>query len=629
MKRMIGVMALAAGAAFAQDADPPSRVARLNYLEGSVSFQPAGVEEWTAATLNYPLTTGDQLWVDNNSRAEMHIGSAAFYFDGGTAFSFLNLDDTTVQIRLTQGAMYVRLRNPGENDVYEMDTPNGAISLVRPGSYRIDADPDRQTTAVTVHDGQAEVSSSGAPFQVFARQSGILVGADSPAQEVRSAAGPDNFDNWRQARESREDRLPAPRYVSREMPGYEDLDTNGSWQDDPEYGAVWAPRVSVDWAPYRFGHWRWIEPWGWTWIDDAPWGFAPFHYGRWAYMRNSWFWVPGPVVARPVYAPALVAFVGGSNWNFSVSIGGGGGVGWFPLGPREVYRPAYRVSPAYVSRVNVIRVTNVNMAGVRYVNQSVPGAVTVVSRTDFTTARHVARVAVRVQGGAIASAPVLGAAPAIAPRRESIVVRREDSVRISRPPERVYTRTVVTRRTPPPAPVSFSARQSALEANPGKPVDSGTLGRLRENHPAPRLLARPVAAQPAEDSRGRRIQPQPAPAPQPRPAQTERVRPERPQPPTQIQPQAAPPERVRPERPQQQERPVEMRREQVRQPQPEPAQPPAPPRERVRPERPAPEPRRVEGEQRREPKREEKREEKREDKEERSRGRNERREKDK
>src|SRR3989442_15797597 len=89
---------------------------------------------------------------------------------------------------------------------------------------------------------------------------------------------------------------------------------------------VWIPRVTIGWVPYHYGRWRWVEPWGWSWIDDAPWGFAPFHYGRWAYARNEWFWVPGPVVARPVYAPALVAFVGGSHWSASITIGGGGGV---------------------------------------------------------------------------------------------------------------------------------------------------------------------------------------------------------------------------------------------------------------------------------------------------------------
>ena len=132
------------------------------------------------------------------------------------------------------------------------------------------------------------------------------------------------------------------------MIGADDLADNGTWIVAEGYGSAWAPsRVPVGWAPYRFGHWAWVEPWGWTWIDDMPWGFAPFHYGRWTYWNTRWVWIPGTVVARPVYAPALVVFVGGAGW----SPAAGEGIGWFPLGPREVYVPPYRVSTAYVQRI--------------------------------------------------------------------------------------------------------------------------------------------------------------------------------------------------------------------------------------------------------------------------------------
>ena len=144
------------------------------------------------------------------------------------------------------------------------------------------------------------------------------------------------------------------------MTGAEDLDRYGQWQQTPEYGALWVPRsVAADWAPYTTGHWAWVRPWGWTWVDDAPWGFAPFHYGRWVYHRNVWCWAPGTYVARPVYAPALVAWVGGPRGGVSISVGAGAPVGWFPLAPREVYVPAYRASPRYVQQVNVTHVTNV------------------------------------------------------------------------------------------------------------------------------------------------------------------------------------------------------------------------------------------------------------------------------
>ena len=126
------------------------------------------------------------------------------------------------------------------------------------------------------------------------------------------------------------------------MVGYQDLDGNGNWRVDANYGNVWFPnRVAAGWAPYRDGHWAWIDPWGWTWVDDAPWGFAVSHYGRWANLGNRWAWVPGPSRSTAYYAPALVVFVGGDNFRLTLSSGSVGGVAWFPLAPREVYRPAY------------------------------------------------------------------------------------------------------------------------------------------------------------------------------------------------------------------------------------------------------------------------------------------------
>src|SRR5580700_11697360 len=59
------------------DQDPPGRVARLNFMEGSISFQPGGENDWVDAVLNRPLVTGDNLWADENSRAEVHVGSTA------------------------------------------------------------------------------------------------------------------------------------------------------------------------------------------------------------------------------------------------------------------------------------------------------------------------------------------------------------------------------------------------------------------------------------------------------------------------------------------------------------------------------------------------------------------------
>ncbi len=484
----------------AQD-DPPGRVARLNHISGSVSFQPAGVDEWVPATVNRPLTTGDRLWSDTESRAELHLGSAALRIASRTAFQFLNLDDRNVQIKLTDGTLSVQLRSLAEGETFEVDTPNLSFALLRPGDYRIDADPDAQTTVATVRQGQGQGIGRGDAFDLRSGEQARVTGEDSVGFDIQPAPEPDGWDRWCIDRTRREDRVESASYVSRDVIGYEDLDTYGSWTTAPDYGPVWTPRaMPIGWAPYRFGHWAWIEPWGWTWVDDAPWGFAPFHYGRWAYYRGSWAWVPGPVavrggtvIVRPVYSPALVAWVGGAHWGVSVAIGGGGPVGWVPLGPREVFVPGYHASPTYVTRVNTtntvinnVNVTNIyntnNVTRVNYVNQTAPNGITAISANAMATARPVNQVARTITAQQLSSAQVLTAAP-VAPRREG-VLGRAAVASVSAPPDRAFQREVVARTTPPPPPVPFSQRRSMLDQNPGRPLDTSALQQLRSAAPA-------------------------------------------------------------------------------------------------------------------------------------------------
>lgn len=489
------------GMAGAQD-DPPGRVGRLNFVSGAVSFQPGGVDDWAPATINRPLTTGDRLWADRDARAEVHIGSTAIRLGSQTAFEFLNLNDSGVQVRLAEGSLVVRLRRLDESESFEVDTPNMAFSLLRPGEYRIDSNPDAGTTTVTVRGGEGEVTGGNQAFPVHARQQARVSGFDTLTFDTYDIPPPDGWDRWCESRDIRDDR--PVRYVSRDMVGYEDLDQNGTWRDVPGYGPVWTPTtVAAGWAPYHDGRWVWVEPWGWTWVDEAPWGFAPFHYGRWAFIGGGWGWVPGPVVSvRPVYAPALVAFVGGPHFSLSMSIGGGvAGVAWFPLGPRDVFVPAYHVSPMYVQQVNVtnttitnVNITNINVANVHYANQNVVGAVTAVPQSAFANSQPVGRVAVAVNPREIASAQVMGSA-AIAPRQESVMGRVQAGGPAPHPPAAIMSRAVVAKATPPPPQVPFAQRQAALAANPGRPLDTQQLGRIRGNSaPPPNPLVRPAMA---------------------------------------------------------------------------------------------------------------------------------------
>jgi hypothetical protein len=511
---------MAASATFLAAQDPPSRVGRLNYRDGPVSVQPTGINEWVDADVNRPLTTGDDIWVGDRGRAEFHIGSTALRLSANSYFQFLNLDDQTVQIRLSEGTLTVRLRNLPQNQIFEVDTPNLAFTLERPGEYRIDANPDSQTTIITVRNGEGEVTGGGQSFPIYARQRAVVRGDDQIDYNLASAGGADEFDRWCSSRDRREDQSQSARYVSREVPGYDDFDQYGRWGNQPGYGQVWMPTtVAAGWAPYHDGHWAWISPWGWTWVDDAPWGFAPYHYGRWASFGGRWGWIPGPYGVTPIYAPALVAWIGGrrggSGFSLSFSIGTAAAVGWFPLGPREPYYPSYQVSQGYFTRVNntntVINNTTINNyysrrdsndTAITYVNQRVQNGVTAVPQNTFASGRRVNQYARAVPAAQLASVQVV-AAPAIAPQRESVLGPRADTAsRAARPPATVLSRPVVARTPPPPAPVPFDRQQAALAKNPGRPLPPTEVRQIRQSAPAPSAPVRVV-----DMSRVKRVQP--------------------------------------------------------------------------------------------------------------------------
>jgi hypothetical protein len=445
--------------------DPPGRVGRLNFIQGSVSYQVAGDTDWVQADPNRPLTTGDNLWADEDSRGEVHIGSTAIRMSSQTGISFLTLDDRTAQIQLAQGVIEVHVRRLSPGDAFEIDTPNLAFTLARGGEYRIATDPDGSSTVITVREGQGEVTGGGQTWDLVAGQMYTFRGSDDISYDAADAPDYDDFENWCQSRDQRENASLSAKYVSRDVDGYYDLDDYGAWHSDPDYGAVWVPNgVAAGWAPYQVGHWVYVAPWGWTWVDAEPWGFAPFHYGRWAFVGGSWGWVPGPLVVRPVYAPALVGFVGGGGFGVSVAFGGGlAGVGWFPLGPHDVFVPAYHVSPRYFTNINVtntrvVRATDVTSVYTNvYVNHNTnvvnnytyarnQVAVTAVSRDTFVNARPVAGATVRVSAEQIQGARVVDNAP-LAPTRASYVSATA-KVSNARPAVAFSQRPVVARLTP-------------------------------------------------------------------------------------------------------------------------------------------------------------------------------------
>jgi hypothetical protein len=480
-------------AAWADDSDPPGRVARLGFAQGEVSIQPAGVDDWAAADVNRPIAPGDKLWADADSRAELSIGSAVVRIDSATAFSFLNLDDHAAQMQLSAGIMSIHVRSM--SDTLEVDTPNVAVSLLAPGDYRLEVNEAGDTTAVKVAGGIAEATGGGGDFAVHPQQAAIFSGTTQVSEQLASLGAPDGFDTWAYDRDRQAQEAEAWSYVAPDTVGAEDLDQYGTWQQTPDVGYVWSPNsVVVGWAPYRFGHWIWMLPWGWTWVDDAPWGFAPFHYGRWATFGGRWCWVPGPKNVAPVYAPALVAWAGGAPLGASAAFGNLNGVGWFALGPKEVYVPAYPVSATYAARINlanthvssayVTRVYNHEIADIRYINRYTPGAITAVSVTAFSLAQPVGRNSIRIAASELSAVTVSATAPPITPQSKSVLGAGASGPGVRRPPPVLQNRIVLAKSTPAPSPVPFALVQQAIRENGGRPLARSELTAMRILAPA-------------------------------------------------------------------------------------------------------------------------------------------------
>ncbi len=484
----------------------PGRVARLAYLSGQVQFSPAGENDWGSVDINRPLVIGDRLLTGDDGLAALELGDSSIRIDHDTAFDFLNLTDSNVQVELSQGTLNMAVRQINDGENFEVDTPTIAFVATSPGVYRIDDSPTGTGSMVTVLRGAGIVyGENGASRPVNAGSSYRFDDSTLTSVEVNGLPERDDFDRFCEARDARYDNVVRRDYVPPEMIGGDDLYQYGQWDDTPDYGNVWYPTaVPVGWAPYRYGHWAWIDPWGWTWIDDEPWGFAPFHYGRWAYIGDRWGWIPGPVNVRPYYAPALVAFIGGAGFSLSISIGGGGPVGWFPLGPRDVYVPWYHASRNYFNNVNITNIRNVYVNKTiinniyndyssnrvtditrynRYTYRNMPAAVTAVPRNVFVDARPVRPAVLRLNSAQLARAQV-ATGPHVMPAATSLGVRnptaRPAVLHVAQP----FAKPVVARHAPPPAPAPFAARERVIASQQGRPLTPAQMASLRPAQPA-------------------------------------------------------------------------------------------------------------------------------------------------
>ncbi len=371
-----------------QASDPPSRVGRLARLQGTVSFRTADADQWSPATRNFPIVSGNDLWTEPQSGARVEFAASAVTLAASTEFDVDRLQPSGLAATQPQGEVFLQLRRLARGETETIQTPRGTVTIAANGLYEIAAGDTQTPTSVTVIEGTAQVGAETVSLQVAAGQTASVTGAGSADAPLQGSVGPAARDAFLDAMLS----AIAPRKVARRseapaavatMPGAEDLAASGSWQPSPQYGTVWYPQVAPDWVPYRDGHWAYVTPWGWTWVDDEPWGYAPFHYGRWVQTGERWGWAPAYVgqggvgngggysdqgYEEPVYAPALVTFLDvGVGVATGLAIGsalhrdrGHDRTGWAPLGWDQPYRPWYRGSDRYVRDINRTSVSNVN-----------------------------------------------------------------------------------------------------------------------------------------------------------------------------------------------------------------------------------------------------------------------------
>jgi FecR protein len=499
-----------------QQVDPPGRAARLGYMTGSVSVQPQGTGDWVEGSLNRPLTIGDNVWADKDSRAELNLGTGVMRISSETSLTLTNVTNDAVQVQLHQGTLNVHVHKLYGGEVYEIDTPNQAFTVTKFGDYRFDVDPAGDSTVVTVWKGEGEATGQGPAVRLHEGQQARFTNGNSLAHQISDAPRKDGFDDWCQVRDKREDNSVSGRYVAPGVVGAGDLDEYGAWRQTPDYGPVWVPTaVAPGWAPYSNGQWIWQNPWGWTWVDAAPWGFAPFHYGRWVSFGGYWGWAPGPYYARPYYAPALVAWFGGPGFGIGFGFGFGGGFGWCPLGFGEPFFPWYGASRGYFRNVNIsnTHITNINNITNNYYNNrngnglygrngiGMPryartGGLTAVSRNTLERGLPVAANAARTSPSALrnlSSASINR--PNASPTRDSMLGPKA-GLPAARPSSAVASRPTVSRMTPP----ASSARPSRMQTAPAHNTATPAPGRAPEGPstsarsmpaPAGRFVPRP------------------------------------------------------------------------------------------------------------------------------------------
>jgi hypothetical protein len=459
-------------AAVAVASPPAGRVGRLAEVSGKVEMRPAATTGWSEADRNDPVAAGTAVRSGARSRATIEIGTDSLDLAADGEVAVAALDDEEWRLTPVRGHFRLVLDRRRAGDRVEIDLTRGSLGLERPGRYELDAASDGPPRFAVLAGG-ARLLAGGAIIGIEPGEAVMLADTAPIGLTIASAGTGDNA-VWPLA--TPVDAGPAADFVSPEMTGLAELGRAGEWRRIGGYARAWLPdKVPAGWTPYRNGHWRWVPPWGWTWIDDAPWGFGPSHYGRWALIGERWAWLPGRLVAHPIYLPAAVAFIGTPGIGVSYAGGNGPAIGWFPLAPGETYWPSYTDNLDYIRAANRGDVADLATIGLQpdrrlpvevadrpFANRL---AATVVPRADFLGGRRAASALLELPKERLRDVPVMIGSPRIAapaapppaaakassspPRAVAAAARRAlwvKTVRLAAVRSRLYLRTARLRR---------------------------------------------------------------------------------------------------------------------------------------------------------------------------------------
>jgi hypothetical protein len=344
----LGVLIFLIGNTTAGEPAPGETYARVRHAEGSSTVESAGIRGTLAVVVNRPIVPGD-IVASHEGRVEIVLADASVvWVDRQSLVVFESLGSGTsgegdILIDLRRGRLHVETPGPSEtHTAFRIDAEAGSIDLRSAGSFRIQSEAG--VTHLASFGGVAEFSGDAGSVLVRGGQSSSVPMAGGPTSPRRfGMARRDEFDRFHDGRRvtyagtadagvSHEEPAGLPDGLEAFLP---ELSFHGTWQDHPQFGAVWRPHASATWGPFVQGSWEWY-PTGWLWIAAEPWGWAPYHYGRWEHdTTTGWFWIPGST-----WSGAWVAFAVGPTH-----------IGWCPLNERNrpVFSETWAGAPEFVA----------------------------------------------------------------------------------------------------------------------------------------------------------------------------------------------------------------------------------------------------------------------------------------